>query len=120
MTEDRIIVALDLADPREIDVLCAALAGKVRMLKVGLQLFLSQGPSIVGEIRRAGFDVFLDLKLHDIPNTVAGAVAAASDLGVDLLTVHGGAQFRPNTHLAMLVAGVLIWVRYGAAVSVTG
>ncbi|MDH5589095.1 MAG: orotidine-5'-phosphate decarboxylase, partial [Gemmatimonadota bacterium] len=56
---------------------------------VGLELYTRAGPAVVEELRARGKKVFLDLKLHDIPNTVAGAVHAASELGVDLLTVHG-------------------------------
>lgn len=69
------------------------LAGEVGMMKIGLQAFVSCGPSIVHEIRDAGHEVFLDLKFHDIPNTAGNAVREASRLGARLTNVHasGGA-----------------------------
>jgi orotidine-5'-phosphate decarboxylase len=85
---ERLIVALDV--PREADAahLVDALAGKVGMFKVGSQLFTAGGPAFVRELVAEGQRVFLDLKLHDIPNTVAGGVAAAAELGVSLVTIH--------------------------------
>ncbi|RJQ56479.1 MAG: orotidine-5'-phosphate decarboxylase [Actinobacteria bacterium] len=88
VAEDRIIVALDAVDPGGVDRLCRQLAGRVRTLKVGLQLFLSQGPGVVSFLREAGFDVFLDLKLHDIPHQVALACAEIVAMGAGMLTVH--------------------------------
>jgi len=76
--------------------------------KVGLELFTSHGPPIVSEIRERGAQVFLDLKLHDIPNTVAGAAAAAARLGVSYLTVHaagGGAMIGSAVEAAQQAAG---------------
>lgn len=65
-----------------------ALAGRAGFYKVGLQLFTAAGPAAVRAVKARGARVFLDLKLHDIPNTVASAVASAVDLGVDLCTIH--------------------------------
>jgi orotidine-5'-phosphate decarboxylase len=85
---ERILVALDTPDRRRALDLAGALGGRVGGVKVGLELFSAAGPEIVRELRTSGVDVFLDLKLHDIPNTVAGAAAAAARLGVTFLTVH--------------------------------
>jgi orotidine-5'-phosphate decarboxylase len=90
---DRIAVALDTSDWDEFCRWCRIFGSRVGLLKVGLEAFLRWGPAAVDEAG-ARASVFLDLKLHDIPNTVAGAVKAARDLGVDYLTVHatGGAE----------------------------
>ncbi len=85
---DRLIVALDVPDGDQARALAARLVGHVGVFKVGKQLFTSAGPTVVTDLVAAGSAVFLDLKYHDIPNTVAGATAAAARLGVSLLTVH--------------------------------
>jgi orotidine-5'-phosphate decarboxylase len=91
---NRLIVALDLPDRDSALAAVGRLAGHVGYFKVGLEVFVSEGPRLVEEIRGRGERVFLDLKLHDIPNTVAGAVRSACRLGVQMLTVHaaGGRQ----------------------------
>jgi orotidine-5'-phosphate decarboxylase len=94
MTKSKIIVALDVPTESEALALVEKLSGEVSFFKVGLQLFSAAGPQVVRTIVASGAKVFLDLKLHDIPNTVAGAVKSAADLGVEMLTVHlsGGSE----------------------------
>lgn len=82
------IVALDVADAAAALALVDRVGPDATHFKVGLQLFSAVGPEVVKELSGRGYEVFLDLKLHDIPNTVAGAVEAAGDLGVRLLTLH--------------------------------
>ncbi len=91
---DRLIIALDFPGAPEALALVRQLSGEVRFFKIGLQLYTAAGPDIVRALRDTGAEVFLDLKLHDIPNTVAKAVGAASQLGVAMLTLHlsGGRQ----------------------------
>ena len=83
-----IIVALDFASPREALALAEGLDPKDCRVKVGLELFIKAGPAIIADLKKNGLDVFLDLKLHDIPNTVARACAQACELGVWMLNVH--------------------------------
>jgi orotidine-5'-phosphate decarboxylase len=85
---ERIFVALDTPEPEGARRLVRLLQGSVGGFKIGLQLFSVAGPSIVREVRQSGAEVFLDLKLHDIPNTVAGAAAAAARLGASYFTLH--------------------------------
>jgi len=85
---DRLIVALDVADTATARAMVDRLAGHVGMFKVGSQIFTAAGPDFVREVIARGEKVFLDLKFHDIPNTVAGAVSGAGQLGVSLVDVH--------------------------------
>lgn len=85
----RLIVALDFPAPAPAVALARRLAGRVGMVKVGSELFTVAGPEVVQRLAELGLQIFLDLKFHDIPTTVAGAVAAAARLpGVRLLNVH--------------------------------
>ncbi len=84
------IVALDFPDAGTALSLVDQLDGAVHWFKIGLELYIAEGNGLVAEVRRRGFSVFLDLKLHDIPNTVAAAVRSASRLGVQMLSVHAG------------------------------
>ena len=86
--QDRLIVALDYPDAHSALTAVDRLDGLCKWFKVGLELYLAAGNSIVESLKRHGFSVFLDLKLHDIPNTVAGAVRSATACGADLLTIH--------------------------------
>lgn len=85
---DRLIVALDVPTAAQARELAAQLRGTCRWVKVGLELYLAAGTAMVDELAAQGFSIFLDLKFHDIPNTVAGAVRSAASMGVSLLTVH--------------------------------
>src|ERR1041384_4337028 len=87
---DRLIVALDVSSAAAARKIVAAVGESVSTFKVGMQLYTAEGPSVVRELVAAGRKVFLDLKYHDIPNTVASAVKEAAGLGVSMLTVHAG------------------------------
>jgi orotidine-5'-phosphate decarboxylase len=83
-----LILVLDAQSPREITPALRQLQGTVRWAKVGLEMFTACGPDCVREVADLGFNVFLDLKLHDIPNTVAKAVESAAKLPIRMLTLH--------------------------------
>jgi len=87
---ERIILALDVPAIADGEALLDRLEGRVGLIKVGLELFTACGPAAVEAVLRRGFGVFLDLKLHDIPATVAGAVRSARGLGARMLTIHTG------------------------------
>ena len=94
---DRIIVALDVADSKSAFKLVDQIGDTASFYKVGPPLYTRAGGDVVRELKRRGKKVFLDLKFHDIPNTVARSVEAAAELDVDLLTVHaagGGTMIR--------------------------
>jgi orotidine-5'-phosphate decarboxylase len=84
----RLIVALDVPDASSADRLIHRLEGTCSWFKVGLELFVAAGPAVLDPILASGYSVFLDLKFHDIPNTVAGAVQSAARLGARMLTIH--------------------------------
>ncbi len=85
-----LILALDAPAPADPKLHLDRLRGPVRWVKIGLEMFTACGPACVREVAAMGFEVFLDLKLHDIPHTVARAVAAVGRLPVKMLTVHAG------------------------------
>lgn len=99
----QIIVALDFPDAASTLRMLDALDSALCRVKVGKELFTRCGPELVRQIQARGFEVFLDLKFHDIPNTVAGAVSAAAELGVWMVNVHasGGPAMLEAAHNAL-------------------
>lgn len=85
---ERVIVALDYPDAEGAERLLRQLAGIPCWMKVGMELFYAAGPRFVARLKEAGYRVFLDLKMHDIPNTVKGGAASITRLGVDMFNVH--------------------------------
>lgn len=85
-----LIVALDFDDALEALNMAGSLRGHVSWVKVGLELFITEGPRMIHSLKGLGFKVFLDLKLYDIPNTVRGAALAAASCGADMMTLHLG------------------------------
>ncbi len=87
--KDRIIFALDVPGVDEASGYVRLLRGRVNVFKVGLELFVSAGPAVIKAVRDAGAEkIFLDMKFHDIPETVRGAMVAAKSLNADFVTVH--------------------------------
>jgi orotidine-5'-phosphate decarboxylase len=99
----RLIVALDVSSAAAAQKIVAAVGDSASCYKVGMQLYTAEGPRVVRDLVASGRRVFLDLKYHDIPNTVAAAVREAASLGVSMLTVHasgGGKMLRAATEAA--------------------
>jgi orotidine-5'-phosphate decarboxylase len=88
ISAEKIIVALDTKDAEKLSALFKSLKGYNLWVKVGMEIFYSLGPKVIYEAKENGFKVFLDLKLHDIPNTVAQGLKSLSTLPVDMLNVH--------------------------------
>jgi orotidine-5'-phosphate decarboxylase len=91
---DRLIVALDVSTAAEARQIVASVGESASIYKVGKQLFTAEGPQVVRDLVASGREVFLDLKFHDIPNTVAAAVRQAATLNVRMLTVHASGGLR--------------------------
>jgi len=122
LSEPRVIVALDFASADKALDFAAAVTPKQCRLKVGIELFTAGGPAVVGTLVGRGFDVFLDLKFHDIPNTVARACSAAAKMGVWMVNVHtlGGARMLQAAREAVdgcdprpLLIGVTVLTSHG-------
>ncbi|PYK64801.1 MAG: orotidine-5'-phosphate decarboxylase [Verrucomicrobia bacterium] len=111
---DKIIVALDVPTKREALDLAEKLGEQIAFFKIGLQLYTAEGPEIVRAVSATGSKVWLDLKVHDIPNTVARAVESAGRVGVQMLTIHlsGGSEMVRAATAArvnnMLLLGVTV------------
>ena len=102
-SRQRLIVALDASTAAAARKIVAAVGDSAHAYKIGMQLYTAEGPDIVSELVGSGRSVFLDLKYHDIPNTVGAAVREAAQLGVDMLTVHasgGGKMLRAAVEAA--------------------
>jgi orotidine-5'-phosphate decarboxylase len=102
---ERVIVALDVPDMAGLTAFLDRLQGAPRFYKVGLELFVAEGAAAVKAVQKRGGKVFLDLKLHDIPETVARAVASSKSLGAELLTVHTAGGFEMMRRAAEVSAG---------------
>lgn len=116
-SRERLIVALDVSSAAAAHRIVAAVGDSARIYKVGMQLYTVEGPPVVRDLIAGGREVFLDLKYHDIPNTVAAAVTEAAKLGVRMLTVHasGGSRMlhaaveaARNTNPATMVLAVTV------------
>jgi orotidine-5'-phosphate decarboxylase len=111
---EKIIVALDVATKEKALELVKQLRDQISFFKIGLQLYTAEGPEIVRAVLSTGAKVWLDIKLHDIPNTVARAVESANNLGVHMLTIHlsgGSEMIRAATAAGannMLLLGVTV------------
>lgn len=88
MSLDRVIIALDFSDRKQALQIVDKLEGAINFYKVGTELFLSEGERIIDDLKRRNKKIFLDLKFHDIPNTVQRAVRVSLNFGVDMLTLH--------------------------------
>ncbi|MDO8538949.1 MAG: orotidine-5'-phosphate decarboxylase [Opitutaceae bacterium] len=119
-----LILVLDAQSPREVTPTLKSLQGTVHWVKVGLEMYTACGPDAVREIADMGFNVFLDLKLHDIPNTVAKAIESAARLPIRMLTLHtsGGremmqwaAKARQQHAPSVLLLGVTVLTSMSAA-----
>ena len=118
MSDSRIIVALDFSSEKQVVEFVAPLESSMCKLKVGKELFTLAGPVLVRQLIDKGFDVFLDLKFHDIPNTVARACKVAADMGVWMINVHalGGRNMllaarealEGNTNRPLLIAVTIL------------
>ena len=119
-----LILALDVPTREDAAPILRQLRGQLRWVKIGLQMFTAYGPNYVREVAGMGFNIFLDLKLHDIPNTVAKAVESLGPLPIQMLTIHtsgGGEMMRAavaaqqKTNPKLLILGVTVLTSTDAA-----
>lgn len=103
---DRLIIALDVPNAAHAQKLVQTVGDAGTFYKVGLELFTAEGPAIVRDLVASGKKVFLDLKIHEIPNSAAGAIRSAATLGVSMVTVHatGGLKMMQAASIAALAA----------------
>ncbi|RTL02070.1 MAG: orotidine-5'-phosphate decarboxylase [Proteobacteria bacterium] len=130
MTANKIIIALDFNNLTELRQFVAQINPQQCRLKVGKELFTAYGPSIIQELHSLGFEVFLDLKFHDIPNTVYKAIRVAADLGVWMVNVHasGGREMlvkarqaiEDSNHKPLLIAVTILTSLSSEAVTEIG
>src|ERR1700736_2790347 len=107
----RLIVALDVSTAAAARKIVMAVGDAALTYKVGVQLYTAEGPQVVRDLVASGRRVFLDLKYHDIPNTVSGAVRAGAQLGVTMLTVHasgGGKMLQAAVDAARTAPGLIV------------
>ncbi|MBI9078626.1 MAG: orotidine-5'-phosphate decarboxylase [Pseudodesulfovibrio sp.] len=104
----QLVVALDFKDAARALSMARSLKGAVSWMKVGLELFTAEGPAVVSGLKDMGFNVFLDLKFFDIPNTVQGAVRSAARLGADMVNIHAlGGERMAQAAMVGCVEGVI-------------
>lgn len=118
MNDSKVIVALDFSSLNETEFFLKKIKGQNCRLKVGKELFTSEGPNVIKLIQQYGFEIFLDLKFHDIPNTVSSAIKASCNLGVWMVNVHalGGEQMMltarevvdSSSHKPLLIAVTIL------------
>lgn len=118
--DKELIIALDFANGQEVNQFLKPFEGQKLFVKVGMELFYQEGPSIVHLLKEEGHQIFLDLKLHDIPNTVKSAMRGLAGLGVDLVNVHaaGGTEMM-EAALEGLEAGTAAGKNRPACIAVT-
>ena len=118
MNDSKVIVALDFSSLNETEVFLKKIKGQNCRVKVGKELFTSEGPNIIKLIQQYDFEIFLDLKFHDIPNTVSNAIKASCNLGIWMVNVHalGGEQMmlaareavESSSHKPLLIAVTIL------------
>jgi orotidine-5'-phosphate decarboxylase len=115
-----LIIALDFPDKQQVVNFLRPFKNEKLFLKVGMELFYAEGPAIIQTIKEAGHDLFLDLKLHDIPNTVKGGMKSLAKLGVDMVNVHAaGGREMMEAALEGLDAGISAGERRPYCIAVT-